>query len=701
MSDGAEEAGTDRPPLADRELSWLAFNARVLQEAADPSVPLFERLAFLGIFSSNLDEFFRVRVASLRSLLRLKKKRVRRLSVDPIELLSAIRREVDRQQAQFRDIFQDRILPGLEARGIHLTAGEELDAGDRERLRELFEDSIRPLAVPAFPTPGESPPFLDGRTVHLVVELHPDGSVPVAPSQPELALVPVPSPPLDRFVVLGPHQGRHDVMFLDDVLRLHLSELFPDRQVAGSWAVKLSRDAELYLEDEFAGDVVEAIRKSLRKRETGAPTRFLYDPATPIVVMERLREILGLEPEDLVAGGRYHNLHDLRTFPRCGVRGEEFEPWPPVPHPVLTRSPSVSDVVEREDQLLHFPYQSYDQVVRFLTEAAQDPDVTEIWLTVYRVSRESSVLRALLDAAERGKLVRVFVEVKARFDEATNLAWAERLERAGIVTLYSMPDLKVHAKLALVIREKGGVRRRQAYLGTGNFNEETARFYTDYALLTSHADLTEDLERVFQILAGSHEIVPVFRSLMVAPFDLRDRVYELIDREAERARRGEPAGITFKLNALEDEAVITRLYEAARAGVRIRGVVRGICRMIPGVPGWSEHVELRSIVDRYLEHGRIYVFAGGGDPAVYLSSADWMHRNLSRRIEVAFPVLDPTLRSQVIHGLELELADTRKARIIDEGGTNAIANGGAPPLRSQAAIRDWLGSLTETTVPEG
>jgi polyphosphate kinase len=684
--------GPAEPPLVDRELSWLHFNGRVLQEATDPSVPLFERLGFLGIFSSNLDEFFRVRVASIRTLLRLKKKRVRKLPLDPVELLRAIHHEVNVQQEAFGVLFRDAILPELEARGIHLITEHELDPDEACALEDWFRAEVAPGVIPIPLRTDGPPPFLEDRTVYLVVEHSPVESTPLAPVSPQLSLVPVPSPPLDRFVVRRA-AGTHRVLFLDDVVRLCLGELFPGQHIGGAWAIKLSRDAELYLEDEFEGDVVEAMRRSLAKRDTGTPARFLYDPHTPAGVLDTLREALALEDEDLVVGGRYHNLHDLRSFPRCGATDGAYEPWSPVPHPVLDGADSVQDAVARGDQLLHFPYHSYDHAVRFLTEAAADPNVEEIWLTVYRVSRESAVLRALLSAAERGKAVHVFVEVKARFDEAANLEWAERLERAGIVTLYSAPELKVHAKLALVVRREHGERVRQAYLGTGNFNEDTARLYTDFALLTADPDLTREVETLFRFLSGE-EPTPSFEHLLVAPFDLRQRITGLIEAEAERARRGEPAGVTFKLNALEDETIIGSLYEAARAGVSVRGIVRGICRMVPGVVGWSEGVHLRSIVDRYLEHGRAYVFENGGNPLVYLASADWMYRNLDRRVEVVFPVRDPDVRGQILETLDLQFADNRKARILDGEGLNRHTPSEGPALRSQETIRQWLAGLS-------
>ncbi|HZD06328.1 MAG TPA: hypothetical protein VE173_15565, partial [Longimicrobiales bacterium] len=403
--------------IVDRELSWLSFNARVLQEAADPRVPLCERLTFLGIFSSNLDEFFRVRVASLRSLLRLKKKRVRRLSLDPQGLLEAIHDVVVAQHEWFGRLLHHELLPALAERGVVLLSEHTLAGSRRAEVAAFFQREVRPRIEVLHLVPGGPAPFLENDQVYLAVELFSESPVMLAREPLQIALVPVPSPPLDRFVELETMNGRTFVLFLDDVIRMNLEGLFPGRRVAGAWAVKLSRDAELYLEQEFAGDVVEAIKRSLEKRKTGAPARFLYDPDTPMGIVSRLEKTLDLEPQDLVEGGRYHNLQDLASFPRCGLADETWPEWPPLPHPVLSEAPSVWEAVDRKDQLLHFPYQSYDHVVRFLTEAAIDPAVESIRLTIYRVSRESAVLRALLEAAERGKDVRVFVEAKARFDE--------------------------------------------------------------------------------------------------------------------------------------------------------------------------------------------------------------------------------------------------------------------------------------------
>ena len=681
-------------PMVNRELSWIAFNGRVLEEAMDPSVPLFERLNFLAIFSSNLDEFFRVRVASLRALLRLKKKDVRKLPVNPSRLLREIHVAVQSHQELFGAIFRGSILPDLQRRGITLVDESGVTPSQARFLRAFFQSRVREALNPVLLDPEQTPLFLKDRAIYLVVELWPTHSGGLYGASARYGLVEVPSPPLDRFVSLpDTKRGRRAVMFLDDVVRLHLNELFPGFDVGGAYAVKLSRDAELYVDDEFSGDIVAAIKKSLQKRATGLPSRFLYDLKASYALVSFLKERFGLEDEDLVAGGRYHNLHDLGNFPRDGRRRLAYPAWPPAAHPELERAPSLIAATADRDHVLHFPYQSYDYVIRFLTEAARDPDVEELYLTVYRVSRESPVLSALLEAAELGKKVRVFVEVQARFDEEANLVWAERLERAGVVTMYSLPGIKVHAKLALVVRREAGKRRLYSYLATGNFNERTARQYTDLGLLTADPRITRDVERVFRYLSGKLK-APVFRHLLVAPFNMREGIARMIEREIHAATKGRPSGMSLKMNALEDDDVIAQLYDASRAEVPIDLVVRGICCLVPGQKDYSETITVRAIVDRYLEHSRIWVFHDGGEERIYMASADWMTRNLSHRVEVAVPLYDPEVRRQVRRMLDFQLKDDTKARVSGRRAPRRRAGAGSR-VRAQEAARRFVRSLEE------
>lgn len=686
------------PPdrFINRELSWLAFNERVLQEAKDPRVPLFDRLSFLAIFYSNLDEFFRVRVASLRSLLRLKKKKLKKLGFRPARLLREIHHTVMRQQEEFGYIFRSEILPALQAAGVFLHNDRSADRDQQRYLRQAFRDVVHPYLEPRILDPTRDPPFLEAGRIYLVAELWAGQEMTLASERPAYGLVKVPSPPLPRFLEM-PGEGLN-VIFLEDVIRLSLDGLFPEHEVGSAFAVKLSRDAELYLEDEFEGDLVEKIRKSLKKRETGLPSRFLYDLQAPYALIAFLKGYFGLDEEDLVPGGRYHNLRDLSQFPRPS-RSEDLvrEPLPPLPHPGIDGAKSVLEAVDARDRILHFPYQSFDYVTRFFTEAARDPAVDRICVTLYRVAEDSQVVRALMEAARRGARVTAFVEVKARFDEAQNLQWAREMAESGVRTLFSMPGLKVHAKLALISRRGKKGDRLYAYLGTGNLNENTARVYGDHALLTADPRLTRDVEEVFRYLLEETSS-PEVRHLMAAPFNLRETLTDMIRGEAVRAREGRAAGMVLKMNSLEDEAIMDEIFDAARARVHTNLIVRGICRMRLGTDPHVRSVRGRSIVDRFLEHGRIFRFVNGGEPRLFLSSADLMKRNLDHRVEVAFPIYDPEVREELEHCLHLQLSDNTKARVLagDQENLYVGRRAGEPRVEAQEAFYRWLEGRLES-----
>jgi polyphosphate kinase len=686
----------DRPDdrLLNRELSWLSFNGRVLQEAMDPRVPVFDRLNFLAIFSSNLDEFFRVRVASLRSLLRLKKKKLKKLGVRPNRLLRDIHFMVTSQQESFGSALRGKILPELEAEGIFLLSPRDLLPEQAAYLSRAFETRIRPHLEPRVLDETEEGTFLSDGRIYLVVELWP-GEVSHSWERPTYGILEVPSPPLSRFVVV-PGIG-HNVMFLEDAIRPALPGLFPDHEVGGAFAVKLTRDADLYLEEEFEGDLVEKIQKSLNKRETGLPSRFLYDLQAPYSLITFMKDHLSLEDEDLVPGGRYHNLQDLFQFPRpVKSEGLAREPLSPLPHPALDRAASIMAATVEKDRILHFPYQSYGYVLRFLDEAADDPAVDRIWITLYRVAKDSAVVRSLIRAARRGAKVTAFVEVQARFDEARNLGWAREMEAAGVHTVYSMPGIKVHAKMALVSRREAGGDRLLAYLGTGNFNERTAGIYADHGLLTADSRLTEDVLQVFRFLCKEVETISCTH-LLAAPFDLRTRFEEMIEKESANARAGTFSGMVLKMNALEDQGMVDALYLAAKAGVRTDLIVRGICRIRPGLPGVGARIKARSIVDRFLEHARVYRFVNGGSPRLFLASADLMKRNLDRRVEVAFPIYDPDIVEELEHFLHLQLSDNTKARILDADQENHYVGrrAGEPRVEAQDSFYQWLESRSE------
>jgi polyphosphate kinase len=682
--------GEEDHPFINREISWLAFNGRVLQEAKDPRVPLLERLEFLAIFSSNLDEFFRVRVASLRSLLRLKKAKRKKLGFRPSRLLREIHRIVHLQQEAFGNILRGEILPGLGEKGIFLLDDQTLSDPQIEHLRREFEGRLREHLEPSILAEGEPPPFLTEGQIYLVAELWPALERSMAWERPEYGMVVVPSPPLPRFLLL-PGEGVN-VLFLDDAIRLFLGDIFPGYEVGSAFAGKLSRDAELYLEEEFEGDLMQRIRKSLKKRETGLPSRFLYDLQAPYALIAFLKNHLGLEDEDLFPGGRYHNLQDLFKFPEPkDTEGLRRSPLPPLPHPDLAGVPSLFEALARKDRILHYPYQSMEYVLHFLEEAARDPSVDRIWITLYRVATDSRVVKALIQAAERGARVVAFVEVKARFDEARNLDWAQAMARAGVKILYDLPGLKVHAKLALISRIEGGTPRLYAYLATGNFNEKTAAVYCDHGLLTADERLTEEVKEVFRYLEGEvHE--PRCTHLLVAPFTLRKGLTDLLAAEALAARERAPSGVVLKMNSLADEGMMYALREMGRAGVPGSLIVRGICRLPLGADPETNSLRGRSIVDRFLEHARIYRFVNRGDSLLFLSSADLMKRNLDHRVEVAFPILDPDVREELEHSLHLQLSDNTKARVLDRSQKNHYVGrrAGEPRVEAQAGFYYWL-----------
>lgn len=660
----ANEADAWTPGMIDRHLSWLAFNHRVLQEAADPRVPLLERLRFLAIFSSNLDEFYRVRVASIYAL------------SDATHLLEAIRTEVERQQRELGKRYLDEILPALCAHGIRFAADGDLDEAQVAAAREYWNRVLRGRVEPFFLEPGGPAPFLYNRRLYLVVVLEHD----------RYAIVEIPTQHAPRFVELPKREGHRYYVFLDDIVRLCLPELFPGSRILGAYSIKLTRDADLHIEDEFSGDLLVKIREGLSRRTTGTPSRFLYDPHLPRECLEVLRDRLGLHPEGLIPGWRYHNFSDFFDFPNPGIESLEYEPLAPLREEPLDGCASFFEAIAAQDRILHYPYDSYDHIIHFLNEAANDPAVRSVEITLYRVAPQSRVVRALIDAARNGKKVTAFVEMRARFDEEANLHWADELKSAGARVIYSLPGLKVHCKLCLVTRSEGDSEKLYAYLCTGNFNEKTARVYTDHGLFTTDDRITHEMQQVFDFL-GANRWPAGFEHLLVAPFNMRERFVGMLEQEMRNARAGKRAYVILKLNNLEDPAMIEKLSEAADAGVEIHLIVRGICCMPP-----HRAVEMTSIVDRFLEHGRVYIFHNGGNEQYFLGSADWMTRNLSRRVEVVFPIFDEKIRSEIRAIIDLQLRDNVKARLLDADLSNRFRQPDGPAIRSQIAIYNLLAS---------
>ncbi|MGI4862500.1 MAG: polyphosphate kinase 1 [Janthinobacterium lividum] len=680
-----------------RDLSWLRFNARVLQEAQCPEVPLLERLKFLAIFSSNLDEFFKVRVATLRRLVKLKKKTRSQLQAKPKRVLAEVLAEVHRQQVEFGRTYREQVLPALSEAGIRLLSAEELTETQHAWVQQYFEKHVRDLLSPVVLDETLHQLFLKDQAVYLTFFLtKPQVKTKKADAE-RVVLMELPTKRHgSRFVPLpggaGTPEAPHQVLFLDDVVRVGAASLFPAYKEVQVNAIKLSRDAELDIEEEVSGDLLAKIRSSLAKRATGYPARLLFDPEMPKEVLRAIKQKTGIEDEELVEGSRYHNFRDFFGFPSFGRSDLLNLTWPELAHPSLPRTGLLLPAIAQRDHLLHPPYQSFDAVPRLLREAASDPSVSSISITLYRVAPKSAVAKALLKAVKNGKQVTAVVELKARFDEESNMHWAEKLQRAGAHVIFTPPELKCHAKLLLITRREGeqDALRRYAYLSTGNFNEATAGLYADHALFTANAEIAAEVDQVFRYFITGEEPTQL-NYLLVAPFTLRKQLLKLIADEAARARKGKEAYIILKLNALEDTGMIAALYEASQAGVRIELLIRGIGCLVPGQPALSENITQRGLLDRYLEHARIYVFANGGAEKVYLSSADWMTRNLDRRVEVAFPLLDEPLRAEVRHLLDLERADNLKARDFDNH--LLLSAEGAPPVRAQEAEYQYLKKL--------
>jgi len=676
----------------DRDLSWLTFNYRVLEEAARTGTPLLERVFFLSVYSSNLDEFYRVRVPAVAALQKIKQTRETYISTNGIQLLTKISSRLNHQLERFGQLFTSEILPALAAQGIHFLYHTPLSPAVSKAVNGYFLTQVMAFLTPvALGRSGRSF-FPENDGLYFLIILNQD-----SPAE-QAVIVNIPSDSLPRFYTTEVN-GQRQILFIDDIIRDNLGLLFPGAAVSGAYSFKITRDAELDLEDEYQGGLAEKIEKKLAKRDAGLATRFLYEPGIPLRILETLITQLNLEKASVIEGGRYHNLRDLAGFPLKDPT-LAYQPWPAVPS-INGKNSSILQTIAKRDLLLHVPYHSYDTVLRFFNEAAIDPQVEEIYVTLYRVAKDSRIVHALMSASRNGKKVTVFVELKARFDEANNLRWARKMKEAGVKIIYSIPGLKVHAKIALVKQMVGGRVHYYGLLATGNFNENTAHFYTDHILLTGQHDLMRELELLFICLSRGKdprksEKIP-FHHLLVAQFNLQERFLSLIDREIAHARDGRPASIIIKMNNLEEQKLISRLYEASQAGVRIQLLVRGICCCIPGVAGMSENISISRIVDRYLEHGRVFIFHNDGQDEVFLGSSDWMNRNVYRRIEVCFPLYDSRLKAEITQLIRLQLADNVAATPIDAANENPDTD--MPPaakpdavkaVRSQEAIYHYL-----------
>jgi polyphosphate kinase len=661
-----------------RDLSWLSFNSRVLEEASDKGLPLYERLKFLAIYSSNLDEFYKVRVASYRKLLNLPDE-------NPSEILADILNVVEKQQNEFGRVFWKELVPELKANNIVLVQNRRLAKVHKDYIHRYFYEEIIPYLQPILLLKGKISPFLRDSAIYLAIKLYKKTADedPSKKKRARYAIVNIPTDKLPRFLELPSLKGKHSIIFLDDLIKMNLEALFPGYTIDSSYSIKLSRDADLDIGDEFSGDLAEKIQRSLVKRKTGIPSRFLYDQSIPDSFLKLLQDTFHLAQEDLVPGGKYHHFSDLFSFPNPVSPKLEIKSLPQLTKKDLAQHNSLLEAMEICDWMLHFPYHSYEPVIRFLNEAAIDPKVKEIKTTQYRVAPDSAIVNALINARNNGKKVTVFVEVKARFDEHANLQFAKIMKKAGIRIIYSIPGLKVHAKIALVLR-KASKSRKEAYafLSTGNFNEKTAKLYADHGLLTSDENITSELKLVFNHLEDQSSKVKL-KHLLVAQFNIKKELIKLINREITNAKDGKPAWMILKMNGIDNKKMIDKLYEASQAGVKIDLIVRGICCVVPGEP-YSKNITVTRIVDRYLEHARVFVFGNQGDPDIYMASADWMNRNLNSRIELCFPIYDEQLKNEVMEILQLQLQDNTKARHLDKVHNNLpVLSKGKQKVRAQ------------------
>lgn len=653
-------------PLINREISWLYFNERVLQEAADKTVPLVERLRFLAIFSSNLDEFYRVRVATLNRLDDINNKTQTILGFNPRKILNEIKNIVVKLERRFDYLYEDEIIKELEAQKIFIINEKQLNVVRGSYVREYFRRQVLPSLVPIMLDNKPQKPFpeLKDRYIYFIVKL-------TFRKKVKYALLEVPTAVISRFLILPENNGLKFIILLDDIIRYCLDDLFFifEYDTIEAYSIQLTRDAELDIDVNMSERFVDALTQSLQQRNKGRPIRLLYDNEVPLDVLNYLVSRMGLDPEAMIPGGRYHNFKDFIDFPNVGGKSLEYPVVPQLRLRNLDLSRSIFSQMAQRDYLVSLPYQSFDYIVHFLREAAIDPKVKEINISLYRLAENSSVINALINAAQNGKRVNCLLELKARFDEEANIYWRNRLEAGGVNVNIGTVEYKVHAKICLIARREKHGMAYYANLATGNFNEKTAKIYGDHSLFTSNPVITKDLKRLFHGLERQvfHR---GYKAIITSPLETRDKLYELIDREIVLAKADGNGYMVLKMNSLSDEDVIEKLYEANNAGVTIQLIIRGTCCLIPGITGFSERITVRSIVDRYLEHARVWVFGNGGAEEIYLSSADLMPRNIDHRVEVAFPIYDPEIRKEIRDLIDIQLRDNTKAREINQFNNN-------------------------------
>jgi len=679
-----------------RDLSWLSFNHRVLEEAKDTTLPLYEQMTFLAIYSSNLDEFYKVRVAAYRNS--AESDTSLEDVMNPSMVLTKINQTVSGQIKEMSEILKTQIGEGLLKHNVKLYLNEmPTDEKQLKFIKDYFFHEVIAYLQPVLLTKGTRT-FLRDNRPYLALKMFAKNSrcKDKTKQHPTYALVKLPlkDPPyfndLERFVQL-PNKGKmRHIMFLDDVIRLNLNELFPGYNIVGEWSIKVSRDADLGIDELGDERLVDIIKQNIARRSTGLPSSFYHDREIAPDLLKYLKNAFGFTDGEMVESGRYLNLHHLTQFPKELIVSETLKPIEQIKPKRLLNIKSMFDEMKNGDIVVHYPFQPFDYVIRLLNESIVDPSVEEIKVTQYRVANNSAVVASLISAARSGKKVTVFVELKARFDEMNNLEMSERMKEAGINIIYSIPGLKVHAKMMLITRVKQGIRKGYAYLSTGNFNENTAKQYTDHGIFTCDETITDDLRQVFAFLEDQSN-KPKLKKLLVTQINLKEKLTELIDEEIEIAKRGKEAHIILKMNGLQHRQLINKLYEASQAGVKIDLIIRGICCLVPEQT-YSKNIRIIRIVDRFLEHGRAWVFGNNGNNKMYLTSSDWLNRNMQRRIELAFPIEDKSIKQEILDILNIQLEDNVKAREINanlEGFKPATPIGGMV-VRAQENIYKML-----------
>ncbi|EHK9178116.1 polyphosphate kinase 1 [Vibrio parahaemolyticus] len=678
----------------EKELSWLSFNERVLQEAADKTVPLIERIRFLGIFSNNLDEFYKVRFADVKRRILINQERGG--SDNSKRLLSKMQAKALKLNEQFDELYSE-LIREMARRRIFLVNEHQLDEAQEKWITKYFRKEVMPHITPLLMKDEiDVLQFLKDEYAYIAIELRKE-------DHSQYALIEIPTDHLPRFVMVPEQKGkrRKTIILLDNIIRYCLDELFKgffDYDELAGYAMKMTRDAEYDLRNEIEYSLLEQMSAGVNQRLTAMPVRFVYEREMPQEMLDFLCSKLRISNYDnLIPGGRYHNFKDFIAFPNVGREYLENKPMPPMKCADFEGYANSFEAIKAKDILLYYPYHTFDHIGELVRQASFDPKVLSIKINIYRVAKDSRLMNSLIDAVHNGKNVTVVVELQARFDEEANIEWSKVLTEAGVHVIFGAPGLKIHSKLLMISRREGDDIIRYAHIGTGNFHEKTARIYTDFSLLTADQEITNEVRNVFGYIENPYRPVK-FNHLMVSPRNSRTQIYRLIDNEIANAKAGKKAGLTIKVNNLVDKGIVTRLYAASNAGVKINMIIRGMCALVPGIEGVSENIRIISIVDRFLEHPRVVITHNDGDPQVYISSADWMTRNIDHRIEVAAPVRDPRLKQRIIDITNIHFTDTVKARLIDKEMSNSyVPRGNRKKVRSQVAIYDYLKNIEKQT----